>query len=425
MSVMEPRIVVFVGAGASKAAFSESPLMGDYFDRAADRVRREIRQPKRDTEVLRIARALMMLEVHGLFQTPNSRSAVIAGHLWDRFRHKTFWLYPEKDEAFLPVVRRYMTAWKAHPVGIDGRPQRRRENLEETFLTLDQMPDDALLDTRFRKDAEFERSIFTLLASLYKQKSVNSHGYTHLKRVIRCCMKSLHESDTALIVNFNYDPFMDHALYHTLAPSNVATLYGGILDFEIEATGVRAKQPKAGRLSIWMVKPHGSINWSYSRGGDITEYACSSIGPDGRFYIPSFDQTCFFHRTKWYQPKRWIRPILTAPKPKKDYLGPCKQSLNAVLSGVNSADEVWIFGWSMPSSDRELVDLIANAVKARSKPIEWLRIVDVKGDHQYILLEEKARKLFMPDRVQSHWGGLQTWRDWSTIRHPSKNCKRA
>ena len=151
----------------------------------------QIRKDTRDTEVLRIGRALMMLEVHELFQTRNLRSASIAGHLWDRFRYKTFWLSPYSHDGFLPLLWRYLTAWKTHPVGSDGQPQQRRENLEETFLKLDQMPNDVLLDKRFRKDGEFERSIFTLFASLYRQRSPNSHGYRNLKRVISSTFAAL------------------------------------------------------------------------------------------------------------------------------------------------------------------------------------------------------------------------------------------
>ena len=135
------------------------------------------------------------------------------------------------------------------------------------------------------------------------------------------------------------------------------------------------------------------------------------------FCMPEFDQACFFHRTGWYQPKRWIRPVLTPPKLKKDYYGPCKESVNVALSAVGSADEIWIFGWSMPQTDKELVASIATAIKGRSKPIRWLRIVDVEGGNKHVL-EKRAREVFMPDQVQTHWGGLETWRDWPAIRHP-------
>jgi hypothetical protein len=273
------------------------------------------------------------------------------------------------------------------------------------------MSDETLLDKRFRKDGELERSIFSLFASLYRCKPANSHRYNHLKRILKHCMGLLRNSHTALIVNFNYDSFMDHALYHMFTPPNTVSLYGGILEFEIESNGIRAKTPKEKHIPIQMVKPHGSITWWYSEGG-ITEYACSSIGANNCFYIPSFGQTCFFHRTKWYQPKRWIRPILTPPKPTKEYRGPCRDSLEAMLSGVHSADEIWIFGWSMPETDKELVDAITAAVKDRSKPISRLRIVDTQSGQQN-RLDENARNVFMPDYIESHWGGLETWRGWA------------
>jgi hypothetical protein len=415
----QPKLVVFVGAGASKGAFPECPLMEDYFERAIDLVQAELRKVSPNPEILRIARALVLLDVHQLFRTPNRKATALAGHLWDRFRRLEVWLNPDTDKDFLPVLRRYLRVWKNFDFrGLQGQSILRGENLEQIFLAVDRLPDGALLDKRFRKDAEFERSLFTVFAMLYQRRSANSEGYKFLKRIIQFA-QSL---DEVLIVNFNYDAFLDHILYHTLNPPNVVSLYGGLLDFEIHPSGIRAKLLKVVRLPIYVVKPHGSITWWYSRGG-ITEYACTSAGADGLFCLPSFDQPCFFHRTKWYQPKRWIRPILVPPKAQKVFSGPCEWSLKAMLAGVQVAEEIWILGWSMPETDGDLIQHLKQVVRSRQRAINWLRIVDLRPKQsERNELERKAKDIFSPNNFEGHWDGLRTWGGWSrsVLRRGSK-----
>lgn len=401
-----PSIVVFVGAGASKSAFSECPLMSDYFDRAVELVGSEIGKAMPDREIIRIVRALMMLEVHGLFQTSNPKSMVVAGHLWDRFRHESLWRNPYHND-FMLLLKRYLKAWKSSIVGIDGQLKCRIENLEQVFLTIDQMSDKALLDKRFRKDREFERSLFAFFSSIYRRRSANSSGYHQLRKVIRHCVERLTRSDTALVVNLNYDAFFDHALCHTFNPPNVPSLYGGLFEFEIKTPEAK-KIRRIETLPISIVKPHGSITWWHSRGGKEKEYACSSMGTDGWFYIPKFDETCFFHRTTWYHPKRWIRPILIPPKPQKNHWGPCLESWHEMVSGVYSAKEIWLIGWSMPHTDEYLIKGLLEAVKKRPKPVQWLRIVNTQNGKKQGL-ENRAEQVFRPKYTSSHWDGLQTW----------------
>jgi hypothetical protein len=408
-----PKLVVFVGAGVSKAAFPESPLMNDYFSQAVKMVRAELRRVHPNGEILRIARAMVLLDIHGLFHTPNRKAATIAGHLWDRFRNLQVWLSPHADRDFECVCNRYLQSWNTACATGQAGSAGRKENLEEVFLAMEHLPDDALLDRRFRKYAEFERSLFTFFSTLYQRRSASSRGYRFLRRIINSCSRRLRDHERALVVSFNYDAFLDHILYHTIHPPNAASLYGGILPFEIESDTIRAKEPRVTiQPAIWMVKPHGSITWWYSMGGQTSEYACCSIGEDGFFSIPHFDQTCFFHRAKWYQPARWIRPLLIPPRSHKDLVGPCNRSLEATLSGVRSAEEIWILGWSMPTTDEYLISLFRKKVQARQKPVKWLRIVNTQSGR--VSVEDRARAVFHSENFEGHWEGFHTWQEWSS-----------
>jgi len=348
-----------------------------------------------------------MLEVHGLLRATSQQATVLASHLWDRFRHEKWWLSPKPRTEFLRLLRRYLVTRLDHLKSEFHSPS--RDNLEDVFVKLDGLPPQSILDRRFLKDAEFERSLFNFLGSLYRRRSPHARGYSHLERLATNCLRQFRTPLKTLIVNLNYDAFMDHAVARVIRPSDAVSLYGGLINFQLEQGGVRAVRRRAADLRMTVIKPHGSITWWRSRGGEAPEFACTPF--EDRFDIPKPGASCFFHRTKWYQPRRWIWPILLPPKRKEQCPGPCRASLRTMSGALEVTREVWLIGWSIPDSDGHLRDEIAAAIRTRKEPIRWLRIIDCPGGERQGL-QDKARLLFMPDQIDVHWGGLETWRGW-------------
>ena len=402
--------VVFVGAGASKAAFDESPLMAGYFSSVTEHALRAVARGAQDSDAVRTARALIMLEVHGLLRAGGPQAVVLAGHLWDRFRQESWWQHPKPRTDFVRLLHRYLIARRTY---LKSKPTHLQDDdLERVFVALEKLKREDLLDRRFEKDAEFERSLFNFFASLYRRRAAAASGYSHLERLTRNCLRHSGMRSNILVVNLNYDAFMDHAVARVTRPQDSVSLYGGILDYELDQGGVQAIRRRPQDTHARVIKPHGSVTWWSSAGGQAAEYACTPF--DGRFHIPQPDAACFFHRTKWYQPRRWIRPILVPPREKKRYPAPCQVAVRMMSEALEHTREVWIVGWSMPGTDEYLKNEIASAIVKRNEPVRWLRIID-HAQGEFNGLQEKASILFAPSQVDTYWRGLQTWRGWAAI----------
>ena len=83
--------------------------------------------------------------------------------------------------------------------------------------------------------------------------------------------------------------------------------------------------------------------------------------------------------------------ILPPSSAKRSELSFVKASREAESSALASADEVVVIGWSVPETDDDQVELIEQAVRARSRPLRSLTIVNRNAPQTYF---DRLARLF-------------------------------
>jgi len=70
---------------------------------------------------------------------------------------------------------------------------------------------------------------------------------------------------------------------------------------------------------------------------------------------------------------------------------------------IEEADEVYILGWSMPTSDKDQRLLIAQAIAERERPISQVVAVNKRAGEDYF---DDVRQLFGTVNVTKHNNGF-------------------
>ena len=114
----------------------------------------------------------------------------------------------------------------------------------------------------------------------------------------------------ALVVNFNYDPFFEHALFKAVKLKRARDLHPDLksIEYEMKIDGSHARKLQSRIGSAFsVVKPHGSITWWMT---NANEYIVMPMGQDDRFQLQDPEGHVFVARTAFYSPSRWIRPLI-------------------------------------------------------------------------------------------------------------------
>ena len=203
------------------------------------------------------------------------------------------------------------------------------------------------------------------------------------------------------LINFNYDLFVDR-IVHEIAPTwSVATGYG------MTVSGCIHSDPESGPpgpdvvsiavptsdSNIAIVKPHGSLNWlvplapGLQQGKSGLLFANRApiipLETDGRLRYCGATSNFQYVYPPNDDPVD-VLPAIVPPVKQKDGALPLFRTLrDAEWRAIETADEIFVIGWSMPASDTNQVQLMSEAVAARSAPLQHVTVVNRGEDPTY------------------------------------------
>ncbi len=156
---------------------------------------------------------------------------------------------------------------------------------------------------------------------------------------------------------------------------------------------------------IKILKPHGSLNWLLGFNENYhfmnaTPVLCLTLDRSIGYY-PSF---CCQHiqlkdETGWNLSEKAVWPnaslyLIPAADTKIRDLDVVKRIREQEEEAYRMADEFYVIGWSMPTTDLEQVEIIRECVQKRNKPIERITIINYNADHIYF---DRIRDIFGVD----------------------------
>ena len=84
--------------------------------------------------------------------------------------------------------------------------------------------------------------------------------------------------------------------------------------------------------------------------------------------------------------------------------------MSVVRQAVSQAREVWVLGWSMPETDKNVREMLRQAVQERTTPLQMVRIVDIQAGKKSGVAD-RVRATLPAQEMEEHWDGLTAWTD--------------
>jgi hypothetical protein len=387
------KIVYFVGAGLTKALERPGkpvPLMNDFIHVMAERIEED-----KDNVILG---TLALLVSAGVFEHDcTEASRIIRSHT--NFYEWT----PEERVAFRLAMM--------------DRPPESIERLLENAL--EEAPHDMSAPSATRLVIAFIYAInrfFSLLGWEVEWGALEGFLRHQFARYPL-------ESHTHTFVSFNYDLILDRKVqelardaHHPGVPSwHPSTGYGFNISYYLPLyakLGTRTDSKSLPRLpcvGVSILKPHGSLNWlvpqvNSGRTGDIGYLlkdgpVSTPLGKDGEIGYPRF-----IVPTGVYPLGSLAVCIVPPTDPaKRVTLGFIERTRCMERKAIEEADEVYILGWSMPTSDKDQRLLIAQAIAERERPISQVVAVNKRAGEDYF---DDVRQLFGTVNVTKHNNGF-------------------
>jgi len=197
--------------------------------------------------------------------------------------------------------------------------------------------------------------------SRFKANKQTKKVYGRFKR------QHLRSRDT--VISFNYD-----IVFELSVPANTSWHYGGVVE-------------NHKRISVKVLKPHGSINWEADKQGAITTKSASSLPTNPVVVAPT-------------HLKFVVRPDPNSGQV-RGYINQSKQ-VDAVWGSMEKEmreAKSWIFiGYSFPSSDLYFSSVLRSALAVRN---EWPSVVVVNPDSMAISKRLQSRFSIPKDKIRT------------------------
>jgi hypothetical protein len=211
-------------------------------------------------------------------------------------------------------------------------------------------------------------------------------------------------------VSFNYDLALEHALEQATrwAPKNG---YGLNLRWAVVQDPDEVPGPdllplrRSGDAAISILKPHGSLNWLLAtRGRFRLPFLAVTAEERVRYIGTRVDHPYVSLPDRLPTP---VAPFIVPPTSHKNTDLPLLRQVRASeLAAVESADEVFVLGWSLPETDADQENLIRCAVERRTSQFSRVVAVNFKANESYY---SRVATIFGVPRskVEPFNGGLQ------------------
>jgi hypothetical protein len=200
------------------------------------------------------------------------------------------------------------------------------------------------------------------------------------------------------LISFNYDLFLDRAVQEIVPTWSAASGYG------ITASGCIHSDPEprppgpdvvplshptvnpAVNSNVVIVKPHGSLNWLVPLASGLAQGKTGLLFANHPPIIPlELDGRLRYcsatSNFQWVYPPKAdpvdVLPAIIPPvTPKANSLPMFSGLEQAEQAALETADEIFVIGWSMPASDTSQVELITSAVAKRRGPLQRVTVVN-------------------------------------------------
>ncbi len=217
-------------------------------------------------------------------------------------------------------------------------------------------------------------------------------------------------------VSFNYDLFLDRAIQLTCSTWHPHCGYGVEMRYTIAVDpseyGEEADLvPKHGcDGAVVVLKPHGSLNWlvPVDNSGSAIPFGEGPVvvRVDASGHVAYVQSPPDWPRVKYKdtQKRAEVAPGVIPPAPRKDARNAVyAQSLETEFTAIQDADEAFVLGWSLPTTDEDQRCLIHYAAQLRRSPLKRVVVVNRNQPPEYF------------DRVATTFGvertSLQIWND--------------
>jgi hypothetical protein len=353
----------FVGAGLTKSLERtlRVPLMADFVHVLADHLDQNV-----------VLNTLVQMEIGRVYQTACDDCLSLAEKIGkdvpaaDRATRDRFAaLVRSRPSGSIEALFERVESTKPNTVAVayaDGLPALFRYAINQVFSTIGW---DLNLD---------------LLTRFLKRKFTEDAGRMHV------------------FVSFNYDLALDRAI--ELASDREWQPQGGYgFDFQFytvdNSTACSAQPLPRSSQRIQVLKPHGSLNWlrrTALQAGNGNDGGSMLLPLDNILDLRYWGISDPFHQIQftggW---PGYVEVLIAPPSPTKAPIMP--QVRSAESDAIRIADEVFVIGYSLPSTDRDQWKLIDEAVKARSVGISKLTIINYNSPPEYF---QRVVSLFRP-----------------------------
>jgi hypothetical protein len=204
------------------------------------------------------------------------------------------------------------------------------------------------------------------------------------------------------LISFNYDLFTDRVVQEIVPSWSVATGYGitvsGCIhddpaDGPSGAPDVLPVTVSTSESNVVIVKPHGSLNWLVPLAQGLPQGKTGllfedyppviPLEPDGRLRYCAATSNFQYVQPANAHPFD-VLPAIIPPVKKKDSAFPLFTALqDAERMAIETADEIFVIGWSMPTSDTHQVEVIGEAVTKRHASLQEVTVVNRGEDPAY------------------------------------------
>lgn len=401
---MSEKILYFIGAGASRAAWNRMPLMTDFLQLGFEYAQAAKADPDDAWPYWK------MMGFHeaigdGIWDPSLERQtgpANIAAELFGPSLQASFGqlghavLGASTPGAKKEAIGRYLERLEhAPPPGYSPSPRmlsRKRTSVERLLSRAEEYALATDDDRPFLATKDF---IIWLLGKIEQEMPANGGptAFDHLCAAIR----SQNYGQITRFVSFNYDVLLERALWRTNPPKqerhsgsltwNPHENFGVGFERYFRLEDVTAGRPikptpfkSIAKGQVNVLKPHGSMYWFLERNGerwlapilDDTDTSLTALPPPGDAFLS-------LARRHLSGPADSLEPILVPPSPTKAIAGELFWRIwQEIDRELQECAAVVVIGWNMPATDVDVQARITAAISKRSHPIGRLLVCDVR-----------------------------------------------
>lgn len=388
-------ILIFFGAGASKAADERFPLVTEFFSKAAQLADAEPRRATgqtRNSEFDPLWRFLFKVETKGLWDANNRLPGYIP--TINGIKHQC----SKNPKAFEEMMRQSLSSTNSLNLG------HAHTNIENIVQRIETLGFKSGANRTRRTLIEF---MVWLLFNIEKSASIDYAKTPHAKLI-----KALDERGLlkrTILVSFNYDLVLERSIRALDRPNRplwnsivgCGHVWPGYYSME-KGRIIRERTTRVVDDKLVLLKPHGSLAWLRDDNNvfpiveDRGEFGGRPTVP-----ISNEELQSLFSNRAW-------EPVIIAPGRIKRMAGTNNYDTWKILQRALSSDtnKVAVIGWNVPDTDDDIKNRFIRFIDDRQDDniIDKLIISDVKWEDAFA---DKMSMIFMPRRVEKLVAGFQ------------------